>query len=151
MKIISIRENREYADRAIQYVYSKWGNVNNYLCYHDCIDHSIDVKSSLPRWYLMLDDNDNIIGCGGLLSNDFISRMDLSPWIASLYIEEEERGKALGSKLIEHIKMDAKNAGFDTVYLATDHVGYYEKYGFEHIGMGYHPWGDSSRVYKSEI
>lgn len=151
MKIISIREFPEYLDQAIQYIYSKWGNVNNYLCYHDCIEHSIDVNSDLPRWYLLLDDDDNIIGCGGLLINDFISRMDLSPWISSLYVEEEKRGQSLGAKLLEHIKDDAKNEGFEKVYLATTHEGLYEKYGFINMGIAYHPWGDSSKIYYSEL
>ena len=151
MKIISLRENPQYLDRAIQYIYSKWGNVNNYLCYHDCIEHSVDVDNPVPRWYLMLEDDDTIIGCGGLLINDFISRMDLSPWISSMYVEESKRGNALGSKLLEHIESDAKKAGFDKVYLATVHIGYYEKYGFTYMGTGYHPWGESSRIYYKEI
>ena len=150
MRVIEIRDNPEYLDKAIQYIYSKWGNVSNYLCYHDCIEHSIDVESPLPRWFLLEHDGE-IIGCAGLIINDFISRMDLSPWISSIFIEEDRRGQNLGSILLEHVKKDAKNAGFSKVYLATTHVGYYEKFGFEFIGMGYHPWGDSSRVYKCEI
>ncbi len=151
MKIISVRDYPEYLETAIEYIYSKWGNVNNSLCYRDCVEHSIDVESALPRWYLMIDDNDEVIGCGGLLSNDYISRMDLSPWISSMYVEESMRGQALGSKLLEHIESDAKSAGFNQVYLATNHLGYYEKYGFEFCGIGYHPWGDSSRIYTKKI
>ena len=29
--------------------------------------------------------------------------------------------------------------------------GNYEKYGFEFLAMGYHPWGESSRIYKTQI
>ena len=150
MKVIEIRDNPEYLDKAIQYIYSKWGNVNNYLCYHDCIEHSVNVESPLPRWFL-LEDEGEIIGCAGLIINDFISRMDLSPWISSIFIEEDRRGNNLGGLLLEHIKKDAKLAGFNKVYLATDHIGYYEKFGFSFIGMGYHPWGESSRVYECKI
>ena len=47
------------------------------------------------------------------------------------------------------IREDAAAAGFPAVYLCTDHVGYYEKYGFRHVGTGYHPWGDESRIYEA--
>ncbi|MCX7657103.1 MAG: GNAT family N-acetyltransferase [Oscillospiraceae bacterium] len=150
MQIIGLREHPEYLDKAIHFIFSKWGNVNNYLCYHDCIEHSINIENPLPRWYL-LEDNGEIIGCAGLLINDFISRMDLFPWLSSLYVDEGRRGNSLGSLLINHIKEDAKKAGFSTLYLGTEHIGYFEKFGFQHIGTGYHPWGDSSRIYKIEL
>ena len=31
------------------------------------------------------------------------------------------------------------------------YIGYYEKYGFNFIGMGYHPWGETSRIYKLDL
>ena len=151
MKVISVRDYPDYEQKAIAYIFSKWGSVNNYLCYHDCIEHSINVESPVPRWYLLLDDEKNIIGCGGLLSNDFISRMDFTPWLSSLYVEENMRGQNFGSKLIEYIVNDAKNAGYNKIYLATEHIGYYEKYGFEYVATGYHPWGESSRIYTKNI
>lgn len=52
------------------------------------------------------------------------------------------------SLLIEAAKADAAKANFQKLYLATDHVGYYEKFGFSYIADAYHPWGDVSRVYE---
>jgi N-acetylglutamate synthase-like GNAT family acetyltransferase len=51
--------------------------------------------------------------------------------------------------MLARAKSEAKNLGFGKLYLATDHVGYYEKYGFSHIGQCYGP-GDVSRLYASE-
>lgn len=150
MNIISLREHPEYKEQAIKYFQSKWADENSMKVYEDSITHSILTDSPLPIWYLM-EQSDEIIGCAGLISNDFISRMDLWPWICALYIEEDYRGRSLGEKLILRAKADAERAGFNRVYLCTDHIGYYEKYGFTYIGDGYHPWGSRSRIYASEI
>ncbi|HHU61617.1 MAG: GNAT family N-acetyltransferase [Bacillota bacterium] len=151
MEIISVRENPEFKSVAIEYFQKRWANENTMLIYEDCISNSIVTNSPLPHWYLLLDETREIIGCAGLITNDFISRMDLYPWICAVYIEKEHRGNAYGSLLLEKAKEDAKKAGFSRLYLSTDHIGYYEKYGFVYLGDGYHPWGDSSRIYQCEL
>jgi len=149
MKIISVRDNPEYKDIAIRYFQTKWQSVLPIL-YEDCISHSILAKNPLPQWYL-LEKEGSIIGCAGLITNDFISRMDLYPWICAIYVEEQHRGNNYGSLLIEKAKTDSKKAGFDYVYLSTEHIGFYEKHGFEYIGQGYHPWGEKSRIYQYKL
>jgi N-acetylglutamate synthase-like GNAT family acetyltransferase len=150
MNIISIKDNPEYKEKAIQYIQSKWASKDSMMVYEDCISNCVTTSKPLPQWYL-LENNGVIIGCAGLITNDFISRMDLYPWVCALYIEESYRGNAYGSKLLEKAKADAKSKGFSSLYLCTDHIGYYEKYGFTYIGQGYHPWGDSSRIYEANL
>ncbi|ABR47620.1 GCN5-related N-acetyltransferase [Alkaliphilus metalliredigens QYMF] len=150
MKVISVKKYPEYKDIAIKYFQSKWANKNSMKVYDDCITNCITTSNSLPQWYLLID-NDKVIGCAGLITNDFISRMDLYPWVCSIYIEEKYRGNAYGSILLEQAKIDAKEGGFSHLYLCTNHIEYYERYGFQHIGIGYHPWGDSSRIYATTL
>jgi N-acetylglutamate synthase-like GNAT family acetyltransferase len=150
MRIISVKESPEYKDRVIKYFQSKWASKESLMVYEDCINHCITTKNPLPQWYLLMDE-DEIIGCAGLITNDFISRMDLYPWMCALYIEEAHRGKSYGALLIEKAKEDARNGGFSSLYLCTGHIGYYEKYGLHYIGEGYHPWGESSRIYEAEL
>ena len=150
MKIISIRKNSEFWEKAANYFQSKWGNENTQMLYKDCIKNSLNTKNPLPQWYLLID-NDEIVGGAGLITNDFISRMDLYPWLCALYIEEKYRGKNLGNLLINQAKKDCEQAGFQELFLCTDHEQYYEKYGFKYIGDGYHPWGEKSRIYSISI
>lgn len=150
MKVISIKEHPEYKDRAIEYFQMKWASPHSMKVYEDSISNCINTTRPLPQWYLLME-NDKIIGCAGLITNDFISRMDLYPWVCALYIEEEYRGNAYGSLLLEQAKIDSKIGKFTNLYLCTDHVGYYEKFGFVYIATGYHPWGDSSRIYEIEL
>jgi len=150
MKVVSIKKNPEYKDKGIKYIQSKWATPSSMKVYEDCITNCITTDNPLPQWYLLLD-KDKIIGCGGLITNDFISRMDLYPWVCALYIEEDYRGNAYGSILLKKIKKDTQASNFSTLYLCTDYIGYYEKYGFKYIGEGYHPWGESSRIYALDL
>ncbi len=114
MKIISVRENPEYKDKMIQYFQNSWSEVSP-IIYEDCIKHSIEAKDALPQWYL-LENNDEVIGCAGLITNDFISRMDLYPWICAIFINEKHRGNNYSKLLIEKAKEDSKKAGFQKYF-----------------------------------
>lgn len=149
MKIISVRSHPEYEEKVIDYISSRWPDVSASI-YKDCISHSVTSESVLPHWYV-LEKSAQFIGCAGLITNDFISRMDLWPWLCALFIDEKHRGHSYGSLLIDQVKEDAKRVGFKNLYLCTDHIGLYEKYGFKYIGDGYHPWGEHSRIYEISL
>lgn len=144
--ILSVREQPRIVDAAISYIQSKWATEASKPVYEDCIRHCAGAQAPLPQWYLLYD-GDRVVGCAGLIANDFISRMDLYPWVCALYVEPSHRGHRYGSLLLEKALADARDTGFPRLYLCTDHVGYYERYGFEYLGTGYHPWGESSRIY----
>lgn len=150
MTIVSIREQPHCAQEAIQYFQKHWANKDSKMVYEDCILSCLASDSPLPQWYLLYD-KENIIGCSGLITNDFISRMDLYPWLCTLYIEESYRGHSYCSLLIERTKKDTKESGYSSLYLCTEYVGYYEHYGFKYIAQGYHPWGGSSRIYQAKL
>jgi len=149
MRIISVREYPLYKDIAIKYFQQSWKSVWP-IIYEDSINHCIYARNDLPQWYLLEKDN-KIIGCAGLITNDFISRGDLYPWICGIYIDEKHRGNAYGKLLIDKAKRDSKKFGYEYLYLCTEHIGYYEKYGFAYIGQGYHPWEAESRIYEIEL
>ena len=145
IEIISLRKTPERLERFIRYFSSHW---NNEAVYRDCMMACLKTASVLPQWYLLMAGEAVVGGCG-LIVNDFNARQDLWPWLCALYIEEAYRGHAYGKILLEHVKREASTLGFRTLYLLTDHVGYYEKYDFEFMGMTSDPFGSMSRIYHS--
>lgn len=146
MQVVSVREQPDQLERIISYFQEKWGTPESNKVYGNAIENSISTSSPIPHWYVLMDE-EKIVGCAGLITNDFISRMDLYPWLCAVYIEPDYRGKHYFRLLLDKSMEDAKKGHFDNLYLSTDLDGYYEQYGFSYVGTGYHPWGESSRIY----
>jgi predicted N-acetyltransferase YhbS len=72
----------------------------------------------------------------GLWRCDLISRQDLYPWLAALYIDENQRGHGLGAKLQQHVIEHARALGYPQLYLYSASKGYYERFGWQYIGDG---------------
>lgn len=146
MRVVSVSDVPALEQDVIHYFQDKWGNEKTNPVYEDAIHHSINKQDALPEWYVLIE-RETIIGGVALITNDFISRMDLYPWLAALVVNEDRRGENLSRLLIEHVIAQAKEKGFKHLYLATDHQGFYEKHGFYAMGEGYHPWGEMSQIY----
>ncbi len=97
-ELIKLREQPSYLKEAIQFFQEKWGNTDSNPVYDDCLKHSLESDKKIPQWYLIVDEGKIIAGCG-LISNDFISRMDLYPWLCALYVEEKFRKQGLAGLL----------------------------------------------------
>jgi hypothetical protein len=52
MRVISVRENPTYKEKAIRYLQDSWSEVPP-IIYEDCISNSINATQSLPQWYLL--------------------------------------------------------------------------------------------------
>ncbi|MGB4793429.1 MAG: GNAT family N-acetyltransferase [Lactococcus chungangensis] len=100
-KIIAIREQPGYLDRAVDYFSSKREIARQ--IYEASITESLHTESPEPRWYLMLEDSD-IIGSYGLIENDFMVRKDLTPWLFALYVEKNKSQQGLGGQLLKHAR-----------------------------------------------
>ncbi|WP_251550447.1 GNAT family N-acetyltransferase [Neobacillus muris] len=146
IKIYEIKDRMDLFDQAVDFFWKQWGSTENVRFYHDCMKHSCNAKSELPRFYLALQ-NDQLIGSYALLTNDLISRQDLTPWLACLYVIPELRGKGFGSLLLQHAAKEANKKGFENFYLCTDLEGYYEKYGWSYMAEAYIFNGQPTKVY----
>lgn len=86
-----------------------------------------------------------------LSPKDCIKDDSLSPWIGFVYTFPEYRGRRLMGTLISHAISEAKKQGAEKIYICTDHVGLYEKYGFTYMESRPDIWDEISRIYYQDI
>lgn len=151
MKIVSVRESPQRIPAFVEYFTKCWASDATRPIYQNCIENAPFADFCLPQWYLLENEAGVTIGGAGIITNDFISRMDLLPWLCALHVEPLHRRMGHGAALIEHVCAETKRFGFQSVHLCTEHVGYYERHGFSYVGDGYHPWGSSSKIYKRSL
>lgn len=111
------------------------------------------LQKELGGWaklFLLLD-GDKLVSFLTLSAQDCISEPALTPWLGFFHTAPEYRGHRYGEILIEHACQTAKENGFSSVYIATDHVGLYEKYGFTYLENKIDIWGIDSHIYNKQL
>ncbi|MCM1386076.1 MAG: GNAT family N-acetyltransferase [Bacillus sp. (in: Bacteria)] len=100
---------------------------------------------------LMLTDGDNLISFCTYAEKDDIQPTELTPWIGFVYTFPEYRGHRYAGKLFLEIEKLAKAENVHDVFISTNHIGLYEKYGCEFYQMMNDMDGEPSRVYRKHI
>lgn len=78
-------------------------------------------------------DNDKLIGFISLFKYDGLEMKNLTPWYATMYVKKEYRNKGYSKILNDAILNEAKKKGYDRIYLKSNLVNYYEKFGAKYI------------------
>ena len=130
-KYIDLRDNPNLKDKAATWFHEKWGVPKE--AYLECMDAYLN-KETEYGWYLCLDE-DNVIGGLGVIKNDFHNRKDLFPNVCAVYVEEAYRKQGIVGNLLNMAVEDMKSKGISPLYLVTDYIGFYERYGWEFYCM----------------
>lgn len=100
---------------------------------------------------LLLTERDRLASFCTLSETDDIRPTELTPWIGFVFTFPEYRKQGCAHRLISFAENEARNAGYDRVYISTDHTGLYERYGYELYGFGTTVTGEEARIYTKKI
>ena len=129
--ILKISEHPEMLYAAAEWFHEKWRIPLE--AYRDSMKEALS-KSAVPEWYIAVA-NGSIIAGMGVIENDFHLRKDLTPNVCAVYTEERHRRRGLAGRLLNYVCGDMAARGIGTLYLLTDHSGFYERYGWEFFCM----------------
>ena len=130
-RYIKLTEEPVLKDEAASWFHHKWGVPKE--AYLECMEAYLNNETEYG-WYLCLD-AEKIIAGMGVIENDFHDRKDLTPNVCAVYTETQYRCKGIAGKLLNMVVADMKEKGISPIYLVTDHIGFYERYGWEFLCM----------------
>ena len=128
---ITLRDRPELMERAAAWFHEKWGVPEE--AYVECMQAYLAGETEYG-WYLCLD-GERIIGGLGIIENDFHDRKDLAPNVCAVYTEEDCRCLGIAGRLLNMAVEDMRSRGITPLDLVTDHIGFYERYGWEFLCM----------------
>lgn len=99
----------------------------------------------------LLVEGDRIISFATLTHQDCIRDLNMFPWVGFLYTYPDYRGRRYSEVLLRHVEEKARAANYGRVYLGTDHVGLYEKYGYSYMETRKDYRGGKTRIYYKEV
>jgi len=151
ISIVNLADDINYIEEVSTWLWEEWakeyGTKLEDVIYRT--KHSI-CKNRVPQIYIAKRNNE-LVGTVSIWHNDLISRQDLTPYLAGLYVKKEHRGKGIGTLLQEKCILVVKELGYKSLYLITDHENYYEKSGWKFLEMAPLKENHYTRVYEYEI
>lgn len=114
--------------------------------YRESIRSCLGEETGVPQWYVVVRGNRIIAGCG-VIENDFHERKDLRPNVCAVYVDEEFRREGIAGFMLQYACDDMAAMGIDTLYLLTDIIGFYERYGWEFLCTVRGDDGEEYRAY----
>lgn len=135
LSVKSIKDNKEFLEEYFYLSSLEWGNSYKKDNFKSILNKRVsDVLNGI---------NDNIILVLGLIDDDkligFISlfkyddNYDYTPWYATMYVKEEYRAKHYSKILNDALIEEARKLGYEKIYLKSELINYYEKFGAKYI------------------
>ena len=131
LEYITLRDKPELVDSASEWFQNNWGVPKE--AYLECMNNYLNGTTE-NGWYICLD-GDKIAGGLGVIDNDFHDRKDLTPNVCAVYTDKKYRQQGIAGNLLNLAVNDMKAKGVTPIYLLTDHIGFYERYGWEFFCM----------------
>ncbi|MEI7792877.1 MAG: GNAT family N-acetyltransferase [Candidatus Berkelbacteria bacterium] len=129
IQIDFLANHRQFVDAVARFWCLEWGSDKSEQGIEktkERILHKLNTDK-IPL-ILIAFDGDKCLGTVAIVEDDLEKRPDLTPWIASVYIEENHRGHGIAKLLVEAAMRKAKTLGLKIIYLHTETAhGLYEK------------------------
>jgi len=129
LEIAYLCDHPEYIDPIAEWLFSEWGQYkpNNTVDLVAARLRRYLNKNNIPITIIALQDG-MLVGTATLRESDLRERLELRPWMASVYVSQDHRNKGVGSELVSSIERIATSLGYSRIHLYTpDRQNFYAR------------------------
>ncbi len=122
MRIEYLADQPEALPPLAQWKHQEWGHLRP----GDTVEKrqarlaGMSNRDRIPLTVVALEDNE-VLGCASLIEHDMETRMELTPWLAGVYVGEAFRRRGIGAELVRRIMSEAGKLKVPLLYLYTVH------------------------------
>ncbi len=137
MEIIDLRQAPQHIPTIARWHFDEWGYLNP----GKTLEYRIErmqryiADNPIPSMLIAVE-GDAVLGTAALVEADMDSHPELTPWLASVYIREDQRGRGLGKKLVQALMDFAGQQQLKQLYLFTpNQADFYAKLGWKALAQ----------------
>ncbi|QGY30398.1 GNAT family N-acetyltransferase [Pantoea cypripedii] len=149
MQILPLQEVPHFASQITDWLWREFGEGTPREFFASIVTSSLK-GADFPVTFVALD-GARPLGTVGFWRCDLISRQDLYPWLAALFIEEDARGQGISQALQQHVIDYARQRGYDRLWLWSTFAGYYERFGWQFTEEALEYPATKVRVYQRDL
>jgi len=132
MIITYLADHPEHLPAVARWVHGKWGHLAPGRTVEQ-IEAAFATRLNRDRIPLTLIalEGEQLLGTASIYLQDMSTRPELTPWMASVFVAPEQRGRGIGSALVQAIEAQARGLGVARLYLFTpDKQRFYARLGW---------------------
>src|SRR3954469_17841546 len=122
MRIEYLSDHPEALPKLAEWQHAEWGNLRP----GDTLEKrmvrlgGMSKRDAIPLTVVALEENE-VLGSASLIEHDMQTRMELTPWLAGVFVGEEYRRRGIGAELVRRIMTEARRLKVPLLYLYTVH------------------------------
>lgn len=135
LKISDLHNEPQHLPQLARWHHKQWGYLNPQLAESDrAAKMQGYLTPNLLPSTLVGTCNGELVGSAALVTCDMDSHPELSPWLASVYVDARWRQRGIGRELVYAVMSLARSGGYNQLYLFTDDQhGFYKKLGWSEL------------------
>ena len=133
MLILNLKDKPEHLLPLAQWHHAEWSYLNPLRSFDQRVQEmQEDLQGKVIPTTFVAEDAGELLGSACILDDDMSSHPELTPWLASVYVNEIHRGKGIGSTLVKRVMEHAQENGVKRLYLYTpDQEQMYARLGWQ--------------------